>query len=132
MAVVDEFKATVRDRGPMRVIDLGGDIDITADERLRDAYAKAAAAGPGPVLLNFERVGYINSTGIALIVELLARARRERRVVIACGLSDHYRNIFEITRLSDFMTIYVDEDSAADGPTNAAPTAPTGQQGAAR
>jgi anti-anti-sigma factor len=115
MAVADEFRATVRQRDDLSVIDLDGDIDIAADRRLREAYAEASAAGPTTLLLNFERVGYINSTGIALVVELLARARREGRAVAACGLSDHYRNIFQITRLSDFMGIYDDEDSAARG-----------------
>jgi anti-anti-sigma factor len=71
------------------------------------------------VLLNFGGVGYINSTGIALIVGLLAQARKERRQLLACGLSEHYREIFEITRLSDFMTTYADESAALTGVTPA-------------
>jgi anti-anti-sigma factor len=50
-------------------------------------------------------VDYINSTGIALIVGLLGKARAAEVPVAASGLSDHYREIFEITRLSDFITI---------------------------
>jgi hypothetical protein len=42
----------------------------------------------------------------------LARARKEHRAVSAFGLSEHYREIFAITRLSDFMGIYPDEHSA--------------------
>jgi anti-sigma B factor antagonist len=113
--MADEFRAAVRERDGLSVVDLAGDIDIAADQRLRDAYAEAAAAGSTALLLNFERVRYINSTGIALIVELLARARRERRTITGCGLSEHYLDIFSITRLSDFMGIYADEESAARG-----------------
>ena len=69
--------------------------------------------GPASLLLDFAAVDYINSTGIALIVGLLGRARADGVAVAACGLSDHYREIFEITRLSDFMSIYADEASAA-------------------
>jgi anti-anti-sigma factor len=54
---------------------------------------------------DFEHVGYINSTGIALIVRLLTSARADGRTVRAVGLTDHYRQIFEITRLSDYMEI---------------------------
>ena len=54
---------------------------------------------------NFSRTEYINSTGIALIVRLLADARTREIEIAACGLSEHYRKIFEITRLSDFMRI---------------------------
>ena len=64
------------------------------------------------LLLDFGDVAYINSTGIALIVGLLGRARADGVAVAACRLSDHYREIFEITRLSDFMSIHADERSA--------------------
>jgi anti-anti-sigma factor len=93
-------------------IDLAGDIDGTARASLDQAYGEATQSAPGAVLLDFTDVSYINSTGIALIVGLLGRARADRVAVAACGLSDHYREIFEITRLSDFMAIYADEASA--------------------
>ena len=93
-------------------IELEGDVDGGARESLDAAYAAAAASAEGTVVLDFSRVVYINSTGIALIVGLLGRARADGRMVAACGLSDHYREIFEITRLSDFMSIFADEQSA--------------------
>jgi anti-sigma B factor antagonist len=108
-----EFRADVRRRDGAAVVDLHGQIDRAASGPLAAAYDQAAALTPGAIVLNFEGVDYINSTGIALIVGLLARARAEHRTIGACGLSDHYREIFEITRLSDFMGIYDDEDSAA-------------------
>jgi anti-sigma B factor antagonist len=64
------------------------------------------------LLLNFTSVTYMNSTGIALIVGLLAQARKKRIELRVSGLSEHYRHIFSITRLSDFMNIYDDEASA--------------------
>ncbi len=82
-----------------------GDVDLAADEALATAYQTAADAGSGRVVLDFAQVGYINSTGIALIVRLLAEARRDHREVIAMGLSEHYLEIFRITRLSDYLTI---------------------------
>ena len=71
-----------------------------------------AGADLGTVVLDFAAVDYINSTGIALIVSVLARARAERRKVVACGLSAHYREIFDITRLSDFIELFPDLDRA--------------------
>ena len=90
---------------------LRGDVDIAADEVLAAAYADAAATGAARVVLDFGAVDYINSTGIALIVRMLAEARRDHREVVALGLSAHYREIFRITRLSDFMEI-VEGDAA--------------------
>jgi anti-anti-sigma factor len=84
---------------------LHGDVNLAADEALAGAYAEAADAGAARVVLDFAQVEYINSTGIALIVRLLAEARRDHREVVALGLTDHYREIFRITRLSDYLTI---------------------------
>lgn len=90
---------------------LSGDLNGRADETLANAYAQVAALGPRRVSLDFGHVGYINSTGIALVVRLLADARRDGRLVRALGLTEHYREIFRITRLSDFMEI-VEGDAA--------------------
>jgi anti-sigma B factor antagonist len=107
-----EFRAEVRQHDSTGVIDLHGEINLGADQALAAAYEQAVRDDPRTVVLNFAPVDYINSTGIALIVGLLARARKEHRTVRGFGLSEHYRQIFDITRLSDFMGIYADEDSA--------------------
>jgi len=106
------FRVEVRRRQVLSVIDLFGDIDGFADALLEAAYGEAKRQDTAAILLNFSEVGYINSTGIALIVGLLARARRSHRRLVTTGLSEHYREIFNITRLSDFMTVYDDEESA--------------------
>ena len=91
------------------VLELSGDIDGTASKVLTEAYGGAVAENdPKRVLLDFTHVEYINSSGIALIVSVLALARLEHRQVLASGLSDHYREIFEITRLSEFIELHGD------------------------
>ena len=105
-----QFEAQVRQRAGVAVVELAGDVDGSAEAALEAAYAQAEQAPA--ILLEFSRVAYINSTGIALIVGVLAKARARRQEVSACGLSDHYREIFEITRLADFMTLFPDAESA--------------------
>ncbi len=106
------FAAQVRSQPGLATIDMAGDINAFAEEDLNRAFHEAEQFNPTTIILNFSRVGYINSTGIALIVGLLAHARKARRSLAVCGLSDHYLEIFQITRLADFMTIYPDETSA--------------------
>jgi anti-sigma B factor antagonist len=97
------------------VLELAGDIDGTASAGLSEAYERAVAeSDPKQVLLDFTSTEYINSSGIALIVSVLAKARAEHRNVLASGLSAHYREIFEITRLSDFIQLYGDVDQAVN------------------
>jgi anti-sigma B factor antagonist len=99
-------------RARVVVLDLSGDLRADVRGDLEAAYADAAAREPQSVVLNLTDVGYMDSTGIALLVGLLARTRRDGRNLAAFGLSEHYREIFEITRLSEFIHVYDDEASA--------------------
>ena len=92
---------------------LAGRLDRTGESTLLDAYARASSTGNTTVEIDFSEVDYINSTGIALVVRVLAEARRDERAVRAVGLTEHYKQIFTITRLSDFMTIVDDEETQA-------------------
>lgn len=106
-------EARTRAVGAAAIIELTGEVDGSAAEVLTTAYASAVASGEArTVVLDFAAVDYINSTGIALIVSVLARARAERRQIVASGLSAHYREIFDITRLSDFIELFPDLDGA--------------------
>jgi anti-anti-sigma factor len=122
MHMTSMCEATTRALPGAAVIELRGEVDGSAAAVLSAAYERAVEAGhtgrdatdsdPGTVVLDFAAVDYINSTGIALIVSVLARARAERRKVVASGLSAHYREIFDITRLSDFIELFPDLDRA--------------------
>lgn len=105
------FEASVRLQSGLTFIDLSGEINAFADQELDSVYTEAEAFDTRSIVLNFSDVSYINSTGIALIVGLLARARKSNRSLLVIGLSDHYVEIFNITRLADFMSIYPDEAS---------------------
>ena len=109
------FDVQTRTSEGIDVLELHGQIDSAAGPALQAAYSAVAGDGTGSVVLDFADVDYINSTGIAHIVAVLASARAQHRAVIACGLSEHYREIFSITRLSDFMQLYADVRSAVEG-----------------
>jgi len=109
------FEAHVRLQSEAVIIDLQGEINAAADANLNKAYAEAEQSTQELIVLNFREVDYINSTGIALIVGLLAQARKTHRRLVVYGLSEHYQEIFRITRLADFMQMYADEESALKG-----------------
>ena len=109
---VRHLGAEVRHKRGVVVLDLRGEINGFAQEALDAAYAEAESNDPETILLNFEEIDYINSTGIALIVGLLARAHISKRRLVAYGLSDHYVEVFNITRLSDLMSVFPDEERA--------------------
>lgn len=99
------LEATVRADGGTAHVVLVGRLDRDGDDAMAAAYDAVRGLGSTAVVLDFGATGYINSTGIALIVRLLAEARRDGRSVRATGLTEHYLEIFRITRLSDFMDL---------------------------
>ena len=109
--MIQTFAGQLRRQGDLTIIDLSGEINAFADQELNAIYDQAETSEPRTVVLNFSNVDYINSTGIALLVGLLARAMKANRNIAAYGLSDHYLEIFQITRLVDFIKTYPDEAS---------------------
>jgi anti-sigma B factor antagonist len=94
-----------------RIIDIKGDITAASEDVLMEAYGRASADGVRAIVLSFAGLDYMNSGGIGLLVTLLVRAQRQRQRMLAFGLSDHYRQIFELTRLDEAVSIH---DSEAD------------------
>ncbi len=100
----------VRRHGPASVVDIKGDVTAASEDVLMAAYQEAGEAQA--IVLNFDGLDYMNSGGIGLLVTLLVRANRRSQRLLAYGLSDHYRQIFELTRLDEAVSIH-DTESAA-------------------
>lgn len=102
----------VRKVGSAGVIDIKGDVTAGSEQILMDAYTEASEEGAKQIVLNFEGLDYMNSSGIGLLVTILVRAQRQGQKMSAFGLTDHYRQIFELTRLDDAITIHDNEENA--------------------
>ena len=103
----------VRSASPKtNIIDIHGEINAYAENALMDAYTQATSQGANNILLNFTNLEYMNSSGIGLLVTLLIRVQRQKQSLAAFGLTDHYRQIFELTRLNEAILIYPDEQAA--------------------
>jgi anti-sigma B factor antagonist len=93
----------------VQVIVIDGDVTPASDEALMAAYAQASDGPSRAIVLDFTALDYMNSGGIGLLVTLLVRAQRAKQRLLAFGLSDHYRQIFELTRLDDAIAIHDSE-----------------------
>ncbi len=94
------------------VVDIRGDVNADAENPLLDAYTQASTSGVKAIILNFNELEYMNSTGIGLLVTLLMRVKSQGQSLIAVGLSEHYQHIFELTRLNDAIPVFDDEAAA--------------------
>ena len=97
------------------VVDIKGEVTAACEPVLMSAYEAAGGSATSRLVLNFAGLEYMNSGGIGMLVTLLVRANRQRQQLAAFGLSAHYREIFELTRLDEAITIYDSEESALDG-----------------
>jgi anti-sigma B factor antagonist len=109
----EKIQLAVRKISPQTyVIDITGEINAFAENALMEAYTQATSQGAKQVVLNFSNLAYMNSSGIGLLVTLLIRANRQKQRLVACGLSEHYQQIFELTRLNEAIVIYPSEAEA--------------------
>ena len=94
------------------ILDVQGEINAGAESALMEAYTQACLNGTKTIILNFTKLEYMNSSGIGLLVTLLIRVKRQNQRLLAFGLSDHYKSIFELTRLNEAITIAASEADA--------------------
>jgi anti-sigma B factor antagonist len=97
------------------VVDIKGEVTAACEPVLMSAYEADSDGKTSRLVLNFAGLEYMNSGGIGMLVTLLVRANRQRQQLAAYGLSDHYREIFELTRLDEAIAIYDSEESALNG-----------------
>ncbi len=108
-----QTKATVKARkidNQACILDIQGEVSAAAENALMDAYTQAGNARA--IILNFSGMEYMNSSGIGLLVTLLIRINRQNQKLSTFGLSDHYRQIFQLTRLNEAIHIYNSEAEA--------------------
>ena len=94
------------------VIDIRGDVTAACEEVLMEAYARATDDRTRAIVLNFSDLEYMNSGGIGLLVTLLVRANRQQQQLLAYGLNEHYRQIFQLTRLDEAIGLHETEAQA--------------------
>jgi anti-sigma B factor antagonist len=98
--------------GSAAILRISGDVTSASEADLMAGYTRAAEDGTGVVVLDFTDLAYMNSGGIGLLVTLLVRAQRAGTRLLATGLSDHYRQIFLLTRLDEAIGIHESEAAA--------------------
>ena len=100
------------------VVDIVGEVNSFAENALMDAYTVASTGGCRAIILNFNGLEYMNSGGIGLLVTLLIRVNRQGQRLMAFELSEHYRHIFELTRLNEAIPVFDSESEALSAALN--------------
>ncbi len=94
------------------VLRFTGDISSASKEAVSGSYAALDGATHRHILLNFKGVQYMNSSGIALIIQLLMEASRAGQSVAICGLNPHFTKVFTMVGITRYATLYPEEPAA--------------------
>jgi anti-anti-sigma factor len=94
------------------VVYFAGDLHAGCEEQLMRAYGEACGAGTRGIVLDFSDLDFLNSGGIGLLVTLLVRSSRQGQRLAASGLSDHYQEVFQLTRLDEAISLRPTLDEA--------------------
>jgi len=89
-----------------------GEIDLSHSPSLRKHLSAAQQSESARLVIDLEEVSYMDSSGVATLLEALQVARKRRQKLILCALQERVKAIFEIARLDMVFTIVADRDEA--------------------
>ena len=110
MQEVNEIKLETRDA--VTIMDIQGDVTAFSEPFLNEAYQNASSQGADKILLKFDSNAYINSGGIAVLIQVLAQTKKNSQVIGITGISEHFKKIFHMVGITKFAKIYDSLDDA--------------------
>jgi anti-anti-sigma factor len=101
-----EIEINLEKLGDVTIFDIQGDVTAFSEPYFKEAYKNANDQGASKMLLKFSEDAYINSGGIAVLIQLLADTKRNNQKISITGLSDHFQKIFKMVGITKFAKIY--------------------------
>jgi anti-sigma B factor antagonist len=102
---------SVRDVGATRIIDVDGEVDLGTSPSLRRALFEALPTS-GRLALNLGAIRYIDSSGIATLIEVLERSRNLKKEFVLFGLSPAVQDVFRLTHVIRVFQVFLTEQEA--------------------
>jgi anti-anti-sigma factor len=97
---------------PVTVLRFEGDISSTSKDAVIGSYQGLSKETVKTVMLDFTKVDYINSSGIALVIQLLMEAANSGQKVLAFGLSPHFQKVFTMVGITKYAGLFPDQATA--------------------
>ena len=102
----------IESQGTVTILDIKGDITAFSETSLGGAYQQACEQGAGRIVINIEKEAYINSGGIAVLIQILAQTRRNDQRVAISGITEHFKKIFNMVGITKFADIFDSSEAA--------------------
>ena len=100
---------------PVTVLRFEGDIASTSKDAVLGTYKELSKEKVKLILLDFSKVDYINSSGIALVIQLLIDASNSGQKICAFGLSAHFNKVFTMVGIPKYAGLFPGQAEALAG-----------------
>lgn len=101
-----------RDSGDIVILDVNGEIDLYNAPEIKDTINKLIEEKKYNVVINLDKVSYIDSSGIGALISSLSNLKKYQGGLKICNVSGSVRKVFELTKLTSFFEIYDSETEA--------------------
>jgi anti-anti-sigma factor len=119
------LKVHTRTTEKAAIIELHGDVSSDGDAAIKEAYRNAVADGAATILFNLSQTQYINTSGISVLISVVMEAKKAGHKILVCGVSPHYKKVFDLVRFSVYVTMFDTEEQALGSLEGAGSTQPT-------
>ena len=100
-----ECKIKIYEDSGISIIEILGDLTASAQKEMDTAMQKACDHNPSSIMIKFNDKSRINSSGIAILINLVIDSREKGCEVYVTGMSDHFRKIFGMVGLTRYADI---------------------------
>ena len=107
-----DIQVSISQKDDVSILQIKGDVTAITGESIEEAYQKVTTAGARKILLYFDKDGYINSGGIAILIGIASESRKNSQIVRMTGLSVHFQKIFNMVGLTKYIEIFQTEELA--------------------
>lgn len=106
------METRIREVDGISIIDATGDFDLANAPKVRSAFDELINKKVPLVIMNFSGVKYIDSSGLATVIDAMQRTKKYQGKLALCGMNQVVKNVLEIARLDKVFAIYADETEA--------------------
>jgi anti-anti-sigma factor len=107
-----DIQVSISQKDDVSILNIKGDVTAITGESIEEAYQKVSKGGAQKILLYFDKDGYINSGGIAILIGIASESRKNGQTVRMTGLSGHFQKIFNMVGLTKYTEIFQTEELA--------------------
>ena len=110
-----DIEVSTNQMNDVAIINIKGDVTAVTGEVIKDAYMNDDIFGSSKILFSFDKDCYINSGGLAFLIDIASEGRKKDQKMHASGLSEHFQKIFHMIGLTRCITVFATAESAMEG-----------------